>query len=110
MKKEVSPVVAIVVIMIAVVVAGFFLWRAWSGGRSTQVSDIGMEVNTVIQKLSREYGGDISKLTPEERAVLDKAMKQGYPLPPGLQAQLSSGGGGAPVTGGTAPPSPSTGR
>lgn len=59
MKKEVSPVAAIVVILIAVVVAGFFLWRAWSGGKSTQVSDIGMEVNTVIQKLSREYGGDM---------------------------------------------------
>ncbi len=110
MKKEVSPVVAIVVILIAVVVAGFFLWRAWSGGKSTQVSDIGMEINTVIQKLSREYGGDINKLTPQERAVLDKAMKQGYPLPPGLQAQLTGGGGGAPVTGVSTPPAPPTGR
>lgn len=109
MKKEVSPVVAIVVILIAVVVAGFFLWRAWSGGKSTQVSDIGMEVNTVIQKLSREYGGDINRLTPQERAVLDKAMKQGYPLPPGLQAQLT-GSGGAPVTGVSTPPAPPTGR
>ena len=103
MKKEVSPVVAIVVIVIAVVLAGFFLWRAWSGGRSTQVSDIGTELNTVIQKLSREYGGDINKLTPDERAVLDKALKQGYPLPPGLQAQLTGSGGGAPTSGMTAP-------
>lgn len=109
MKKEVSPVVAIVVIVIAVVVAGFYLWRAWSGGKSAQVSDIGTEVNTVIQKLGREYGGDINKLTPEERAVLESAMKQGYPLPPGLQAQLSGSRGGAPVTGVT-PPAPSTKR
>lgn len=105
MKKEISPAVAVVVILIAVVVAGFFLWRAWSGGKSTQVSDIGMEVNTVIQKLSREYGGDINKLTPQERAVLDNAMKQRYPLPPGLEAQLRGSSGGAPVTG--APPTAS---
>ncbi|GBC96440.1 hypothetical protein HRbin16_02244 [bacterium HR16] len=106
MKKEVSPVMAIVVILIAVVVAGFFLWRAWSGGKSAQVSDIGTEVNTVIQKLGREYGGDINKLSPEERAVLDRAMKRGYPLPPGLQAQLSGSSGGAPVTGGAPPAAP----
>lgn len=109
MKKEVSPVVAIAVIIIAVLIAGFYLWRAWSGGKSSQVSDIGTEVNTVIQKLSREYGGDINKLTPQERAVLDKAMKQGYPLPPGLQAQLAGGGSGAPVTGVT-PVAPPSGR
>ncbi len=100
MKKEVSPVLAIAVVVIAVLIAGFFLWRAWSGGRSTEVSDIGQEVNAVIQKAR----GDISKLTPEDRAVLERAMKQGYPLPPGLQAQLTGGSGGAPVTG--APPMP----
>jgi hypothetical protein len=105
MKKEVSPVVAIVVIVIAVVVAGFYLWRAWSGGKSSETSDIGTQVNAVIQKLGREYGGDISKLTPEERAVLDSAIKRRYPLPPGLEAQLRGSSGGAPVTG--APPTAS---
>lgn len=103
MKKEISPTVAVVVILIVVMVAGFFLWRAWSGGKSGEVSDIGMEVNTVIQKLSREYGGDINKLTPEERAVLDRAMQQGYQLPPGLQAQLRGGAPSPAVTGVTAP-------
>lgn len=104
MKKEVSPVVAIVVIIIAVAIAGFYLWRAWSGGKTTQTSDIGTQVNAVIQKLGGQLGGDVNKLSPEERAVLERAMKQGYPLPPGLQAQLG-GGGGAPLTGVT-PPAP----
>ncbi|MCS6829518.1 MAG: hypothetical protein RMM08_02635 [Armatimonadota bacterium] len=109
MKREIPSTVAVVIIVIALLVAGFYLWRAWSGGKTGEVSDIGMEVNTVIQKLGREYGGDISKLTPEERAVLDRAMQQGYQLPPGLQAQLRGSSGGAPVTG--APPTaPSTGR
>lgn len=105
MKKEVSPVLAVVVVLIAVIIAGFVLWRAWSGGKSGQVSDIGQEVNAVIQKAR----GDLSKLTPEDRAVLERAMKQGYPLPPGLQAQLTGSGGGAPVSG-TTPMAPPTGR
>lgn len=103
MKKEVSPIVAAVVIVIAVVAAAFFLWQAYSGGKSKQVSDIGQEVNAVIQK-SR---GDLSRLTPEDRAVLERAMKQGYPLPPGLQAQLMAGS--APSQGAPAAP-PSSGR
>ncbi len=105
MKKEVSPVLAIAVVVIAVLIAGFFLWRAWSGGKRTEVSDIGQEVNAVIQKAR----GDISKLTPEDRAVLERAMKQGYPLPPGLQAQLTGSGGGAP-TKGVPQPAPYGGR
>jgi len=102
MKKEVSPVVATVVILIAVLIAAFLLWKGYRGEKTAQVSDIGQQVNAVIQK----SGGDLSKLTPEDRAVLERAMKQGYPLPPGLQAQLSGGGGGTPVSGVTpmAPP------
>lgn len=95
MKKQVSPVVAVVVILIAVILSGFFLWKAYRGEKSGEVSDIGQRVNAVIQK----SGGDLSKLTPEDRAVLEEAMRQRYPLPPGLEAQLRGGGGGAPVAG-----------
>lgn len=105
MKQQVSPVVATVVILIAVIIAGFLLWKAYRGEKTGEVSDIGHRVNAVIQK----SGGDLSKLTPEDRAVLEEAMKQGYPLPPGLQAQLRGGSGGAPDTGVT-PMAPSTGR
>lgn len=104
MKKQVSPVVATVVILIAVIVAAFFLWKAYRGEKSGEVSDIGQQVNAVIQK----SGGDVSKLTPEDRAVLERAMKEGYPLPPGLEAQLR-GGSGTPVTGVT-PMAPPSGR
>lgn len=105
MKKQVSSVVATVVILIVVIIAGFFLWRAYRGEKTTAVSDIGQRVNAVIQK----SGGDLSKLTPEDRAVLEEARKQGYPLPPGLEAQLRGGGGGAPAAG-VAPTVQSAGR
>jgi hypothetical protein len=97
MKKEVPPALAIVVIVIAVLVAGFFLWRAYRGGKSEQVSDIGSQVNVVIQKI----GGDLSKATPEDRAVLERAIKERYPLPPGLEAQLRAGSEGVPASGTT---------
>lgn len=105
MKQQVSPIVATVVILIAVLIAGFLLWKAYRGGKTGEVTDIGQRVNAVIQK----SGGDLSKLTPEDRAVLEEAMKQGYPLPPGLEAQLRGGGGGTPATGVT-PMAPPAGR
>ncbi len=91
MKKEVSPTVAIVVIVIAVLVAGFFLYRAFVGNRpSTVPSQTGLKLNELVNRT----GGDARLLTPEERKLVIEAIQKRV-IPPGIFRNLDMSQGTA---------------
>jgi len=84
MKKEVSPSVAIAVIAIAVLIAGFFLYRAFVGNRpSAAPSQMGLKVNELVNRT----GGDARLLTPEERKLVVEAIQKRV-IPPGIFRNL----------------------
>lgn len=84
MKKEVSPATAIAVIVIVVLVAGFFLYRAFVGNRpSEKPSQFGLQVNELVNRT----GGDARLLTPEERKLVIEAIQKRV-IPPGIFRNL----------------------
>lgn len=84
LKKEVSPATAIAVIVIALLVVGFFLYRAFVGNRpSTAPSQIGLKVNELVNRT----GGDARLLTPEERQLVIEAIQKRV-IPPGIFRNL----------------------
>ncbi|MDW8104651.1 MAG: hypothetical protein RMK92_06525 [Armatimonadota bacterium] len=84
LRKEVSPSVAIAVIVIAVLIAGFVLYRAFVGNRpSTAPSQMGLKVNELVNRT----GGDARLLTPEERQLVMEAIEKRM-IPPGIFRNL----------------------
>jgi len=84
LKKEVSPAIAIAVIVIALLVVGFFLYRAFVGNRpSTAPSQMGLEVNALVNRTN----GDARLLTPEERRLVIEAIQKRV-IPPGIFRNL----------------------
>jgi len=84
MKKEISPATAIVVIIVAVLIAGFVLYRAFVGTRpSTAPSPQGVKINELVNRT----GGDARLLSPEERALVKDAIEKRI-IPPGIFRNL----------------------
>lgn len=105
MGNKVNPVVAIVVVAIVLVVAGFALFRSAMGSSAGSDKDKGDTVKVATQALMRT-GGDTSKMTPDEKEAYQAAMKKGLiqnpnmlPPPGGSNAggyNPMAGYGGAP--------------
>lgn len=84
MRKEVSPAVAVAVIIIAVLIAGFLLYRAFVGNRpSTTPSQVGLKINELVNRT----GGDARLLTPQERQMVIEAIQKRV-IPPGIFRNL----------------------
>jgi hypothetical protein len=84
MKKEVSPALAIAVIVVALLIAGFVLYRAFVGTRpSAAPSQIGLKINELVNRT----GGDARLLSPEERAMVKDAIEKRI-IPPGIFRNL----------------------
>jgi hypothetical protein len=84
MKKEVSPALAIAVIVVALLIAGFVLYRAFVGTRpSTAPSQTGLKINELVNRT----GGDARLLSPEERAMVKDAIEKRI-IPPGIFRNL----------------------
>jgi len=84
LKKEVSPATAIAVIVVVVLIAGFFLYRAFVGNRpSTTPSQMGLKVNELVNRT----GGDARLLTPEERKLVAEAIQRRV-IPTGIFRNL----------------------
>lgn len=94
MKKEIPPVVAVVIILIVVIIAGAFLWRAYSGQKSTAGPEpLALQVNSIVQRVQ----GDVTKLTEEDKRVIREAAQKGVFIPPALR-EAAGAGGGAPMS------------
>ena len=84
MKKEVSPAVAIAVIVVALLIAGFVLYRAFVGTRpSAAPSQTGLKINELVNRT----GGDARLLSPEERAMVKDAIEKRI-IPPDIFRNL----------------------
>jgi hypothetical protein len=100
MQKEVNPGVFIGAIAVVVLIAGFFVYRAIVGNVSSAPSDIGGRLMKVMERT----GGDVNKMTPDEKKVYDEAVKTGYYRPGGSSGHMSSSGGpNVPGYGGPSP-------
>jgi len=84
MKKEVSPALAIAVIVVALLIAGFVLYRAFVATRpSAAPSQTGLKINELVNRT----GGDARLLSPEERAMVKDAIEKRI-IPPGIFRNL----------------------
>lgn len=84
LRKEVSPSVAIAVIVLAVLIAGWVLYRAFVGaGPSAVPSQMGLKVNELVNRT----GADARLLTPEERQLVVEAIQKRM-IPPGIFRNL----------------------
>lgn len=88
MKKEISPVAIVGVIVAVVAVAIFVVLRAGTGDASSAPSDMGQQLNKILTRT----GGDTNKMTAEERKTYNKAVESGYYRPSGNSGHTSSSG------------------
>jgi|GEM_PF-3100160 hypothetical protein len=88
MKQEVPPGVIFGAIAAAVLLLGFLVYKGIVGDKSSAPSDMGMQLSKVIART----GGDVRKMTPEEKKVYDQAVTSGYYRPGGSSGSISSSG------------------
>ena len=90
MNKDRAPII-IAAAIAAIVLAGVLIFWGVAGGPSAGPTDLGAKLPGILER----SGGDVSKMTAEEKKVYDEAVRTGYYRPEMSGPAAASGGSGS---------------
>ena len=96
MQKEIPPAALFAVGAAIVLLLGFFIYRGIRGDQSSAPTQMGAQLPKILERT----GGDVSKMSADEKKIYDDAVRTGYYRPTmsgaGAMAPRSQGTSGGP--------------